>query len=427
MHMNEFLSQLAPAPVPQGVISPRAMRMIDPLYDVINAGAAEELMSRLVQTRPMERLRDISLSSVPGQWLPMGYPSSRYEHSMGVAHLAVRVCQRPEFAKHLLEMMVAAMFHDSGTVPFSHATEIFQHDATGLTHEQAAKLALADEAVATILAEHGVDAARVFSLITGEHPELGGILAGSIDLDNLDNSARLLRALGGAKEPPYSPERLSEAFVLESGQLKLDASYVQDIAGWVKCRDMLYTGLLYQDDRVAAGTMLYRALEFAYAAGLIDEQFFALGEGTALAYLRSRAMPLPVRQLIDRASCWQFYDCVLDIDAQDDLTRSRIMRLADDWKARKDFADELAKSLRVHPSFVTVQAGRDKGVKEIKLAFTGKDAAACSLLFDKPDASYSLKVFLAPDCREGTGSAAAELAVEMLACVEGIEIGHSFM
>lgn len=427
MDHNSMLDALLPTPPAMGVISPRPVAMIDPLYGRIEPGLGDELITRLLQTRPMARLRDNSLSSVPAEMLPTGQPSSRFEHSVGVAHLANELCKQPTFAPWRDQLMVAALFHDSGSIAFSHLAEIFLHEVTGQTHEQAAVDALADEDVALILSEHNVDPAMVLALINGCHPELGGILAGTIDLDNLDNSARLLRALGGAKEPQYSPLKLLKAFRLKSGTLSFDSRYLKDLAGWVECRDMLYTDVLYVDDRVSAGTMLYRAIEMAYTKGLIDERFFQLGEGAALAYLRSSCMPLPVRQIIERACCWQFYDRVHHIHAEDEDTRRRLLRLADDWRARKDFADQLAKSIGAYPSLVTIQAGRDKGVKKVDLPFIGKYAASCAGLFDQPPAGYSLQVFLAPDCREGAGAAAAQACAELLAQVEGIEAGKSFM
>jgi HD superfamily phosphohydrolase len=427
MDHDGMLDALARPRRSMGVISPRPFTRIDPLYGTIEAGESDRLFTRLVQTQPMAHLRDISLSSVPGEMMSTGHPSSRYEHSVGVAHLASRVCERPEFAPFRCELIAAALFHDSGSVAFSHLAEIFQYDATGRTHEQAAEDALADEDVALILDEHEIDPVRVLALINGEHPELGGLLAGTIDLDNLDNSARLLRALGAAKEPPYSPLKLAKAFRYKGGQLSIDSNYMQEIAGWIKCREMLYQGVLYAPDRVSSGTMLYRAIETAYAEGLIDERFFRLGEGAAFAYLRSSVMPKPVHQLLDRAVCWQFYDRVLHVEAADEDTRKRILRLASDWRARKAFADELAETVGVHASFVTVQAGKDKGAKEVKLPFTGRYADVCQAMFQPRPDNYSLQIFLAPDAREGVGAKTAEAAVELLEAVEGVEAGHSFI
>jgi HD superfamily phosphohydrolase len=426
MDHDGMLDALARPRRSMGVISPRPFTRIDPLYGTIEAGESDRLFTRLVQTQPMAHLRDISLSSVPGEMMSTGHPSSRYEHSVGVAHLASRVCERPEFAPFRCELIAAALFHDSGSVAFSHLAEIFQYAMMGKTHEQEAAQSLAHPDVARILDEHEIDPARVADLINGEHPQLGGVLAGSIDLDNLDNSARLLRAFGAAKEPPYDPLQLLGAFQLIDGQLSLDSEYVQQIAGWMRCREMLYGDLLYQPDRVSAATMLYRAMEIAFAADLLDESFFALGEAEALTRLRSSSMPSSTRELIERAVCWQFYDLSAAIavtDHEANETRRQILRLAQDWQVRKEFTDQLASELGLRPSQITVQAGRDRSVKEITLPFTGRYADACAKLFDQPPARVGMKVFT-----DGAQGPAVQTAAErLLADVEGIDDGHTFM
>jgi HD superfamily phosphohydrolase len=410
--------------VPRKSIRPRDLTLLDPLYGTIESNTSKDLRTCLYQTRPMARLRDISLSSVPSEMLPTGQPSSRFEHSAGVGHLGAIISLRPEFAPWRNELIVSCMFHDTGSVPFSHAAEIFQYDLTGRTHEQAAADALASPDVANILSFYDVDADRVLALILGEHPELGGLLAGSIDLDNLDNSARLLRALGGAKEPPYSPEQILGAFVMHDGQLALDSSYVQQLAGWKQCRQMLYTGLLYHPDTLAASSMLYRALETVHAAGLLGTDFFEKGEGAALAWLRSEAVPVAASELIEAASDWRFYEHAMSLAAETEADRRAVLQLASDWRERKSFTDDVAEALGLAPEHVAVHAGRDKGAKSIDLPFVGADAEACAMLFRKVEERYSLHVFTA----DALPTRTVEQAVhERLDRVEGVDHAETFM
>lgn len=53
---------------------------------------------RLFQTSEMTCLRQISLSAVSPWSIATGTPATRFEHSVGVAHLARLVGQKPEFA-----------------------------------------------------------------------------------------------------------------------------------------------------------------------------------------------------------------------------------------------------------------------------------------------------------------------------------------
>jgi HD superfamily phosphohydrolase len=400
--------------------------LIDPLYGTLRHGTEEELASQLYQTAPLARLRDISLSSVPSAMSQTGHASSRFEHSAGVAYLARELCRkRTRFAPWKGELVAAALLHDTGSVPFSHTAEIFQFDSTGRKHEEAVTDVLGDRDVKRILKTHGVDPQQVQELIEGRHPELGGLIAGSIDLDNLDNSARLIRAMGWVKEPPYRPEVLIEAFQLRPSGLMLDSAYASQLMGWRDCREQLYGSILYRENKLAAACMLYRALEAAYEAGALDERFFMMGEGAAVAYLRSDAAPKVARDLIERCVRWQFYVLGWEWERSALKENAKIKRLSGDWRARKEFADRLAKALRIKPEKLCVHAGRDKGIKPIDLPFSGRDAEACEVLFSQREKRQRLSVFLHPDVRADQDRI-AEHAQEILEDVKEMTDGHTF-
>lgn len=400
--------------------------LIDPLYGTIKHGDDDRLVTSLYQTAPLARLRDISLSSVPSSMSQTGHASSRFEHSAGVAYLARELCRRkPKFAPFRGELAAAALLHDTGSVPFSHTAEIFQFDSTGRTHEQAVADVLQEKEIKRLLKEHGVSAEQVLELIEGRHPVLGGIVAGSIDIDNLDNSARLIRSMGWVKEPPYDPSVLIDAFALRHDKLSLDAAYLQEMMGWRNCREQLYGSILYKDNKLAAACMLYRALESAYAAGQLPPEFFALGEGAAVAYLRSDDVPKVSRELIERCVRWLFYEKAWEWEKSSSRENPKIKRLSGDWTARKDFADRLAKGLKIKPERLAVHAGRDKGIKPIHLPFFGRDAGACEELFSKREQRQRLTIFLHPDVRADQDRI-ADLVEQLLEDVEDMDDGHTF-
>src|SRR3989344_9426960 len=94
----------------------------DPLYGALEISPAE---TELFQTPELARLRDISLSAVPTIMLPWGKIASRFEHSVGVAHLAKLVMEKSQFADIGIDLVFAGLLHDIGSPPFSHLTEIF--------------------------------------------------------------------------------------------------------------------------------------------------------------------------------------------------------------------------------------------------------------------------------------------------------------
>jgi HD superfamily phosphohydrolase len=405
--------------------SSMAPTILDPLYGPIPHRADRRMAWELYQTRPLSRLRDISLSSVPSRMQPTGQASSRFEHSVGVSVLADLLCAREEFRPFRGELIAAALLHDAASAPFSHTAEIFQFDATGLTHEQSvANLLDGRTEIGRILRAYGIPSERVLALINGEHPVLNGILAGSMDLDNADNTLRLLNAIGGLhdRQPPYDPRRLVEAFQLAGEEIVLDSNYLKEMLGWVETRQMLYGEVLYQETNMAAASMLYRALEYAYSEESIDASFFDLGESDALSLL-SRDAPAPARRLVESALRWQFYRSALQWTPRSES--QQLIRLGADWQARKRFADELAGLLELKPEHLCVHAGRDKGTKPIHLRFVGEHADACQALFGRRGGRQRLSVYIAAE-QEFDRTLVRSAAMDLLDRVEPLEQGHTF-
>jgi HD superfamily phosphohydrolase len=104
----------------------------DPVHGLIEFRGARRPLADLLDTRALQRLRLIRQMG----WAPMVYPGaehSRFGHALGAYHVATRVVDQlrlePEVGRHVL---VAAMLHDIGHGPFSHAWE---HVFGGSDHE----------------------------------------------------------------------------------------------------------------------------------------------------------------------------------------------------------------------------------------------------------------------------------------------------
>ena len=121
-----------------------------------------------------------------------GATHSRFEHALGAYHLARRAVEvlrgtgaaRFDEADALL-IRIAALLHDVGHYPFSHALE----ESGFLSHEALAERRLARGDLGDLLAGFGIaDAAAALGAVirgTSAHP-LAGLVSGSIDLDKID-------------------------------------------------------------------------------------------------------------------------------------------------------------------------------------------------------------------------------------------------
>src|SRR5687768_15551543 len=161
----------------------------DPLWNNITL---DDLALRLVDTRAFQRLRYVRQLGLAYLVYP-GATHTRFEHALGTWHLAGRTLEllqargdlKTGQAREARIVSVAALLHDIGHYPFSHALE----EIGAPHHEDIAQPLLTTGTLARILAEaRGEGApARVHALIRGtsESP-LQGLISGSLDLDKIE-------------------------------------------------------------------------------------------------------------------------------------------------------------------------------------------------------------------------------------------------
>ncbi len=162
----------------------------DPLWNNIRLDADT---LAIVDTPALQRLRYVRQLGHAFLVYP-GATHSRFEHALGAYHLARRALDELEQAGDVrpdpverARLKLAALLHDIGHYPFSHALE----EAGLARHEVLAARHLASGELASRLAEVGTPADRLLPLIQGTaHEPLAGLIAGSLDVDKLDYLSR---------------------------------------------------------------------------------------------------------------------------------------------------------------------------------------------------------------------------------------------
>ncbi|MEP6691314.1 MAG: HD domain-containing protein [Gemmatimonadaceae bacterium] len=164
----------------------------DPLWNSITL---EPLAVELMDSAVFQRLRYVRQLGLAFFVYP-GATHSRFEHALGAYHLARRTLrmldERGELAwpgaipaDEVAAVRAAALLHDVGHYPFSHALE----EIGALHHEEVARpLITAGEIASLLRARIGDDAPeRVFALIRGTSTSpLQRLISGSLDLDKVE-------------------------------------------------------------------------------------------------------------------------------------------------------------------------------------------------------------------------------------------------
>ncbi len=160
----------------------------DPIWNNVRL---DPLALALMDTPVVQRLRYVRQLGLAFLVYP-GATHSRFEHAVGAYHLAgmaIRLLEDqgapPTAPRDTAIVRAAALLHDVGHYPFSHALE-----EIGVTHhEEVARPLLLEGPIAEVLTQAlGPTApAEVFALITGSsQAPLQGLISGSIDLDKIE-------------------------------------------------------------------------------------------------------------------------------------------------------------------------------------------------------------------------------------------------
>src|SRR5215213_4178184 len=179
-----------PAPTASGLGSRMRFEILrDPIWNNIRV---DELTLRLIDTDTFQRLRYVRQLGLAYLVYP-GATHTRFEHAVGTYHLArgtlATMVEREGLgatsADEPAVIRAAALLHDVGHYPFSHALE----EIGQLHHEDVARPLITAGAVGELLSA-GIDAdapQRVFELVSGtSRSPLQGLISGSLDLDKIE-------------------------------------------------------------------------------------------------------------------------------------------------------------------------------------------------------------------------------------------------
>ena len=264
----------------------------DPLWSTI---PVEPFARELIDTPAFQRLRNVRQLGLAYLVYP-GASHSRFEHALGTYHLARRALALLEESGALDDELradagiihAAALLHDIGHYPFSHALE----EIGAVHHEEVARPLITTGAIADRLARTlGADApARIMDLIRGTSDcPLQGLISGSLDLDKIEylrrdilmcgvghvgvDADRLLNSLTILTDPDTDRRRVG---IIEKGLAALEsllfAKYqMYRNVYWhhaVRSATVMYMRLV--SDALDAGT-----LDAATLAGYTDEALLA--------------------------------------------------------------------------------------------------------------------------------------------------------
>jgi HD superfamily phosphohydrolase len=261
----------------------------DPLWDNIRL---DPPFAALVDTPTVQRLRYVRQLGHAFLVYP-GATHSRFEHALGTFHLCRSALAALEERGELdgiddedrLAVRAAALLHDIGHYPFSHALE-----EAGFPHHEGLGVRRIDEdelgKVLTSMGGRGFHK-QVGAMVQGKSSSpLGGLISGSLDLDKIDYLSRDARNCG----VPYGTvdvNRLLAALTVVKldGKLQIGVHEkgVSALESLLFAKYQMYRNVYWHHAVRSATCMFKRAVRWAVAKGELTPSEIAIGTDATLS------------------------------------------------------------------------------------------------------------------------------------------------
>ena len=240
---------------------------IQPLSEATRQRApiASHVGEELLSSPWLRRLQRISFLGTLDVHPASAQPSSRWEHSLGVATLGLRAAEDLELDLEQTRHLIAAcMLHDIGHYPLSHAAEAAFRRRCGANHHELGRWIVHGDgpiphaaSLAPILERAGLHPAQVWSIIDPKTPEgpltpLAPLLSATINLDTLDGIPRVAKTFR-RRAPSVRDARI---FGWIDGALALRPEALPQLDLFWRCKDTVYDQIINLPSNILAEAQL---------------------------------------------------------------------------------------------------------------------------------------------------------------------------
>ncbi|MFN8533512.1 MAG: HD domain-containing protein [Dehalococcoidia bacterium] len=295
----------------------------------------------LIDTPVFQRLRRVRQLG-PLMWVFPGANHTRFEHALGVMHLArvliLQLSRQPGFPKatrgDLRVLVASALLHDVGHYPFSHALEDVERPFALPDHADVGA-ELVRGPIAPILRRHWrIDPERVATLVAGTGPggapPLAGIdglwlriVSGAVDVDRLD----FLRRDALFANVPYGivdvQRILASLRVWRDGSLTrlyLDEKGIGPLQSLIFGRFLMYGNVYWHHTSRIITRMIVRAVEDALVHGdLQADELMRLDDATLMDRLRISRRKGLAKTLVERIERRDLYKRSIELRPTDSM------------------------------------------------------------------------------------------------------------
>ena len=196
----------------------------------------------LVDSPALQRLHHIRQLGFAYLVYP-GANHTRFEHSLGAMHLASLLCRHLGFGTaETRTICCAALLHDIGHGPYSHASERLMQEYTQFSHDDIREQ-LKEPILAKQFEKNSISPDEVAALISGSH-RYAGIIHGDLDVDRMDYLLRDAHYTG-APYGNFDAERLTKSLAVVDNTIVLNDSGISAAESLLIARTLMGPSVYY--------------------------------------------------------------------------------------------------------------------------------------------------------------------------------------
>jgi hypothetical protein len=237
------------------------------IYDELHGYITiNDIELKIIDTPTFQRLRRIKQLAQAWFVYP-GAVHTRFSHSLGVMHLmgiiANKLANEGYIHRDDVQLLkLAALLHDVGHTPYSHAVEMYFLEEYKLQHEELGIWVVEEDPYITqALKDSGYDPKEVSAIIRGKHKETlyNALLSSDIDVDRLDYLPRDALHTGVAYGL-IDLDRLIQTLTIDSeGFLAVPSKAVQAIENFYIARLHMYRSV-YHHKTIASYQLMIKMI-----------------------------------------------------------------------------------------------------------------------------------------------------------------------
>ena len=239
--------------------------IIDPIHDFVRVNQNE---LEIIDTPIFQRLRRIKQLSGAHLIYP-GAQHTRFEHSLGVMHIASMACQT------LLEKSIipldqiqnlrfAGLLHDIGHGPFSHLFDEILQKNQKISHEDIGRNIIQKTEIGDLISKNGFNKKSVADIAFGYSKQqfMNEVISGALSADIMDY---LLRDgyFTGAEHAKIDHKRLTYSLDVYKNKLALDKSALVNFETMMISRYQMFKAVYFHKTVRAGEVMLLEAMSLA--------------------------------------------------------------------------------------------------------------------------------------------------------------------